>query len=129
MNRIFLRPLKEEDINENYLSWFDDEEVTRFLEVRGNSLTREKVIEHLNLGLETKSYYIYAICLNENKEHIGNLKIGPIDERHKVSDLVTVIGDRKYWGQGYGSEAIRLGIELAFEKLNEAVPLPVVKSE
>ena len=33
-----------------------------------------------------------------------------------LSDLVTVIGDKNYWGMGLATEAIKLGIELAFSK-------------
>jgi RimJ/RimL family protein N-acetyltransferase len=58
---------------------------------------------------------MFAIIFRENNKHIGNLKIGPIRWRHKVSDLVTVIGDRQYWGKGLATEAIRLGTRIAFD--------------
>jgi len=118
MERVFLRPLETTDINENYLSGFKDEEVTKFLGVDGKSLTKEEVIRYINEGKNSKSYFMHAICLKENNKHIGNLKIGPIDYKHGISDLVTVIWDRTQWGKGLASEAIRLGINLAFEKFN-----------
>jgi len=116
MERIFLRLLTKDDITENYLSWFNDETVTKFLEVDGSSLTKQSVIDYIQHGTDTKSYYMYAICLVENKKYIGNLKIGPIDYKHKLSDLIAVIGDRTQWGKGLGTEAIKLGINLAFDK-------------
>ena len=118
MTKVFLRPLKEEDVNENYLSWFKDKQVTKFLWVDGDSLTVEIVKNYIKQGYDTKSYFMYAICLKENGKHIGNLKIGPIDYKHACSDLVTVIGDRTQWGKGLATEAIQLGIKLAFEKYN-----------
>lgn len=118
MERVFLRSLETTDINENYLSWFKDEEVTKFLEVDGKSLTKEEVIRYINEGKNSKSYFMYAICIKENNKHIGNLKIGPINYKHGISDFITVIGDRAQWGKGLASEAIRLGIKLAFEKFN-----------
>lgn len=118
MERVFLRSLEITDINENYLSWFKDEEVTKFLEVDGKSLTKEEVIRYINEGKNSKSYFMYAICIKENNKHIGNLKIGPINYKHGISDFITVIGDRTQWGKGLASEAIRLGIKLAFEKFN-----------
>jgi len=113
-----LRPLKEEDVNEEYLSWFRDKEVTKYLGVDGDSLTVDIVKDYIKKGLDTKSYFMYAICLEENGKHIGNLKIGPIDYKHAYSDLITVIGDRTQWGKDLASEAIQLGIKLAFEKYN-----------
>jgi RimJ/RimL family protein N-acetyltransferase len=42
--------------------------------------------------------------------------LGPIHRRHLTADLVTVIGDREYWGRGLATEAIRLGIRIAFDE-------------
>ena len=42
--------------------------------------------------------------------------MGPINKIHNSSDLVTLIGDSRRYGKGIGTEAIALGIKLAFEK-------------
>ncbi|MBE0351607.1 GNAT family N-acetyltransferase [Pseudoalteromonas lipolytica] len=118
MKNIYLRPLIETDITETYLEYFKDDDVLLFLEVTNSELTRESVIAYIKNGVETKDYYMYAICLIENDQHIGNLKIGPIDRKQKISDLVTVIWNKSYWGKGLASEAIKLGNKLAFEKHN-----------
>ncbi|GIV28437.1 MAG: N-acetyltransferase [Bacteroidia bacterium] len=114
--RIYLRELTHDDVNEEYLSWFRDNEVTSFLEVDGKSLTKKIVEDYIDEGKRTGTYYMYAICLVENNKHIGNLKVGPINKKHNVSDLVCVIGDKNYWGKGLATEAISLGNQLAFEK-------------
>ena len=113
-----MRELTKEDVNQNYLEGFANEEVTEFLEVDGKSLSIEKVIEYIKYGFETKSYFMYAVCLKDNDKHIGNLKIGPIDYKHMLSDLVTVIWDREQWGKGLATDAIKEGNRLAFEKYN-----------
>lgn len=114
-DRIVLRALLETDFTERYLGWFRDPEVTRFLDAR--DITRADALEHLQAGKVDKRWFLYAICLGEEARHIGNLKIGPIHWRHRISDLVTVIGDRDAWGKGYAREAIRAGIRIAFEDL------------
>ena len=111
--RIYLRPLEEKDITERYLSWFRDPEVTRFLEAR--DLTRQAVLDHLEEGRRSGTYFMFAICLRGNDLHVGNLKVGPMDRKHGISDLVTVIGDKGHWGRGLATEAVRLGTRLAFE--------------
>ncbi|MBN2569188.1 MAG: GNAT family N-acetyltransferase, partial [Deltaproteobacteria bacterium] len=60
-------------------------------------------------------YYMYAVMSKGDSKHIGNLKVGPIDWKHRTSDLVMVIGDRDYWGKGLATEAIKLGNRIAFE--------------
>ena len=118
MKTVYLRPLVVKDITEYYLENFKDDEVLLFLEVTNAELTKKSVVEYIQNGLDTKTYYMYAVCLTENGKHIGNLKIGPIDNKQKLSDLVTVIWDKDYWGQGLASKAIKLGNKLAFEKHN-----------
>ena len=48
--------------------------------------------------------------------HIGNIKIGPIKRKEGISDLVTVIGDKNYWGKGIAAIAIKKAVELGFQK-------------
>ena len=115
-NKITLRTLQHSDIVNEYLNWFKNNEVTNFLEVDGNSLTTKMVTDYIDDGINTGNYFMYAICLAENNKHIGNLKIGPINKKHKIADLVCVIGDRDYWGKGIATEAIALGNVLAFDK-------------
>ncbi len=112
--RIYLRPLVASDVTERYLGWLRDSDVKAFLEVDGNTLTLDDIKEYIAEGPRTGSYYMYAICLNENNLHIGNVKVGPINHKHLISDLPVVVGDKTYWGQGIAVEAIRLGNAIAF---------------
>lgn len=114
--KVALRPLTEADFTERYLAWFADPVVTRFLEAR--NITCADAIEHLRQGLDDEAWRLYAICHPDDGRHVGNLKIGPIDWRHRVSDLVTVIGDRTAWGQGLARAAIAQGVAIAFGDLN-----------
>ena len=113
-NDIYLRPLLDGDITERYLSWFKNDLVTKFLDA--NNLTKLEVINYLNHGKKTGTYYIYAICLEANGLHVGNIKIGPIRRKDGVSDLVTVIGDDNYWGKGLARNAIISAVNIGFNE-------------
>jgi len=117
-NRVYLRELVHDDVNDYYLSWFKDNSVTSFLEVDGKSLTKKMVEDYIDFGLDSNSYSMQAICLIDGDKHIGNLKVGPINHKHKIADLVCVIGDKNYWGKGLATDAITLGNTIAFEKYN-----------
>lgn len=112
---VYLRPLVEGDFGERYVAWFRDPEVTRFLEAR--SITREDAIDHLRRGEGGRHWRMFAVCEAADGRHIGNVKIGPINRAHGVSDFVTVIGERAVWGRGYARRAIALGIEIAFGEM------------
>ena len=112
--RIYLRPLAHEDVTDAYLEWFRDGDVTDHLVAK--NLKKEECIAYMDEGRSSGLYYMYAIVWNENNLHIGNVKVGPINLLDRVSDLVTVVGDKNYWGKAIGTEAIILGNKLAFEK-------------
>jgi RimJ/RimL family protein N-acetyltransferase len=112
--RVYLRELCEADINDEYLSWFANSQVTEFLNAR--NLTKNDVLEYIEIGKESQTYFMHAICDVETDRHIGNLKIGPIDRDNMTSDLVTLIGNVDFWGKGLATEAIELGNTLAFDK-------------
>lgn len=112
--RVYLRPLTEEDINEDYIAWFRDTVVTEYLDSRG--ITVDDARNYLREGRETGAYFMFAVIDRESGLHIGNVKLGPISKLHGTSDLVTVIGRREFWGKGLATEAISLGNRIAFEE-------------
>jgi ribosomal-protein-alanine N-acetyltransferase len=114
--KMFLRPMSESDINSEYVSWFADQEVTSFLNARNINL--ESAQKFFRYGIETKEHVQLAICDTQTDRMIGSVKIGPIDKMNRTSDLVTIIGNRNYWGKGYAKEAIRLASGYAFQYLN-----------
>ena len=113
-NDIYIRLLSKDDVTERYLSWFKDDLVTKFLDAR--NLSKEDVLNYIQNGHKTGSYYIYAICLRHNDLHIGNIKIGPIKRNDGISDLVTVVGDNSYWGKGVARYAIMHAIDIGFKQ-------------
>ena len=111
---VYLREIVEDDVSDEYLSWFKDTIVTKFLEVR--NLTRQDALDYIVSGRESGSHHMFALCVRENDRHIGNVKLGPIDTKNGIADLVTVIGDRNYWGKGLATEAVKIANKVAFEE-------------
>lgn len=58
------------------------------------------------------------ICLKENDAEIGICGFDKIDYINRVATYGIFIGDKEHWGKGYGSEALLLLCEYAFNKLN-----------
>ena len=110
---IYLRVLSAVDVTDDYVGWFSDSVVHEFLDSK--NISKQDAIDYIELGIAENHYYVYGIFDESNQKHIGNLKVGPIDRNHGTSDLVTVIGDRNYWGKGLATKAIKLGNIIAFE--------------
>ena len=113
---IFLRPLEIEDIDDFYCSWFqNDDGHLNYFTGSGRHFDRNVLIDDFNEGVKTQRWFYYII-LSEKKEPIGNIKIGPIDLKNKTSDLVCLIGNRKFLGKGLATEAIRMANKIAFSR-------------
>ena len=50
--------------------------------------------------------------------HIGNCMYYSVDEQRKEAEIGIMIGDRKYWDRGYGTDAIKALIHHIFEETN-----------
>jgi [ribosomal protein S5]-alanine N-acetyltransferase len=116
--QIGLRPITAADASPQYLAWLNDHEINRYLESRFGVHT----IESLRLFLEETTarddILFFAMIELESGRHVGNIKVGPVDSRHRTADLGLLIGEKECWGRGYGTEAITLATELAFERLD-----------
>src|SRR3989344_9220572 len=114
--KLYLRLLQRDDITDDYERWMNDPEVNRFLESRYQKTTKnglEKfLIEHQN-----DTAIFCAIIAKDKDRHIGNIKLGSIDWRHERADIGIMIGDKRYWSGGYGTESIALLSDYAFSAL------------
>jgi RimJ/RimL family protein N-acetyltransferase len=115
--RIELREAVLEDVDEEYTSWYanDDHHLDTFTN-SGKGSTPEYVLKNFKENLVSKVVIYWLIIDKATKTRIGTIRIGPIDYRHKTSDLVCLIGNRSFLGKGLAKEAIAMASKLAFEK-------------
>lgn len=50
--------------------------------------------------------------------HIGSMGLNEIDWRIRAAELGIMIGDKHYWSQGYGTDAVRTLVGFGFNELN-----------
>ena len=118
--KIYLRPLEKSDLSGSYLSWVNDPEVTRYMETGTFPTNLEKLEEYYSFMTTSPNYVILAIIDKEldKGKHIGNITLNNINWIHRIVNLGFMIGDKDYWGKGYGTEAIELMVKYAFATLN-----------
>ncbi len=56
--------------------------------------------------------------LTKDGTPIGGIGINWLSAHHRVADLGAVIGERAYWGGGYGTDALLLVVDYAFNWLD-----------
>ena len=75
-----------------------------------------------NKGITNKNQSIderlFGIFIKEQNKHIGNIKLGPVRNPHKLAEISLFIGDTSEWGKGYATEAISIVTDYAFNELH-----------
>ncbi len=113
--RLLYRNLTGDDVTERYCNWLNDPEVNRFLETRFSLQTLESCRKFVLKANDDPCSHLFGIFKKD--EHVGNVKLGFINEKHKVGQLSLLIGKKTLWGRGYATEAIRAITQWGFDTL------------
>ncbi len=115
-----LRAYEKSDLDA-VMKWINDEEVTdllggEMLAYPVSSLAEEKFIEAAAGSSDRQKNF--AIETLVERRYIGAISFNVIDWRNRSAGLGVVIGDKSLWGKGYGTDAMRVMMRLAFDKMN-----------
>jgi RimJ/RimL family protein N-acetyltransferase len=115
--KLDLRLALPEDYSERYLSWLQDPAVNQYLETRWTVQNRATVTSFVETMMKDPASYLLVMLEKTSREHIGNIKLGPINPHHAYADVSYFVGEKKCWGQGYATEAIQLVCDFGFQRL------------
>ena len=115
--KVILRPLVEEDIP-HFFKWMNDPEVTQYLRTYlPMSIAQEK--DWLDQISRPKPDSVtLAIVDKETGKIIGSMGMTGISHKNRIATTGASIGDKEYWGKGYGTEAKMLLLDFAFNEMN-----------
>lgn len=117
--RIILREYRKDDLS--YIrKWVNNEEITKYLSnIFLYPHTMNDTESFLNSMLQGSSGFKgYVVAHKETEEYIGQIDLIAIDWVNRIATLGIVLGATENLGKGYGTEAITLIQEFAFNKLN-----------
>ena len=114
-DRLFLRTLLPEDVSESYAAWLNDPVVNAYLETR--SVTDSELREYVQKKNESDSAMLFGIFWKGSWEHIGNVKLEPVDFEKGTAIMGILIGNKRYWGKGIGTEVTNLITNFTFDHL------------
>jgi RimJ/RimL family protein N-acetyltransferase/methionyl-tRNA formyltransferase len=112
-----MRILSHLDFGDAYCEWMRDPIVCRYLESRFQEATNESIASFIKQANDAADTLLMGIFIRDSGKHIGNIKLGPINFRHRRAEIGLLLGDRNEWNKGYASEAIAAVCELAFNQL------------
>lgn len=116
--RLVLRPLEIEDAENMFQNWSNDPEVTKFLTWPANKEIKmaEDILKIWKSQYEKSDFYQWGIVPKSFGEVIGTISVVELDERVEKVQIGYCIG-RKWWGQGYTTEAFAAIISFLFEEV------------
>jgi len=97
-----------------YVKWINDPEVTQWLKADPPLSTE---MEHAWVdGIRKEGRMVFTILTKDGRP-IGNMGVEDISWRYRRANIGIMIGEKEYWGKGYGSDAIVTLLRYCFEEL------------
>jgi len=116
-SKVSLSQMSENDVTPIYLKWITDPYINRYLEARFETHSVNSLRRYVNDLRKDLNSVLFKIELMTTGEHIGNIKLGPINWNHRFSDIGIVIGDKAHHRKGIGTESLTLVRDYAFNVL------------
>jgi len=113
-----IREKEIEDIADEY-SWRTDEELSRLDATRPLTMSYDDFFRYSKEEMKFPNYKSKKLALDtKDNIHIGNVMYYDYSISNKQTELGIMIGNKDYWGKGYGTEAVKLMLEYLFSGLN-----------
>lgn len=113
-----LRAPDMDDLERNH-GWINDREVTRFLSMRYEiALAAEAEWMRGIAGKPMTFANVFFAIQTKDGRHIGNTNFFNTSPENRNAEIGIMIGDKAYWSQGYGSDALKTLIAFGFEEMN-----------
>ncbi len=116
--KLYLRGLERADLSKNMFQWANDPEVTHFMFMGLKPNTMEALEAEYDTLIKSEKDIVFAIVDKKTGQHIGNAGLYVINWVSRSAEYRIIIGEKKFWGKGYGQEAASLILRYGFDKLN-----------
>lgn len=112
--RVQLRPVRPDDL-ESIVRWTTDPELRELLEGEYPEEPTEGRLWYERAQSDRRGRQF--IIETQDGIAIGDIALGEISWRAREAELRIRIGEKAYWNQGYGTEAVQALVLYAFEDL------------
>ncbi len=116
--RIRLRRVDPETDLEDRVRWMNDPEVLRYLGMLPGRLGREEIRRWLEESAAGELDSVEFAIETLDGRHIGGGSLREFHQTARKAELALLIGETEFRGKGYGTEAVRLLVQVGFEQFN-----------
>lgn len=110
----------ERDSLPAFMRWFRDYEIQSLLDVNVIMPVTDEAEQDYYDHVTRKSddEFHFSVRTLEEDRLIGNCSLFGINHKNRSADFGIVIGEKEFWGRGYGSDATRVILQFAFREVN-----------
>lgn len=118
-SRVSLKPITEDEINERYLTWVNDPEINKYLEVRYKKQNISDIYNYVNSLRSIEGGELFAIFDNARNLHIGNCSITHFNPNNNGYAIYGLMIGEKSQNLGYAVDAEIMIVDylFAFEEI------------
>ena len=117
--KIILREKRVDDAPDDY-AWRTDQELADLDATRPVTMSYQEFLKYTKDELVFQSSSSQRLAIDTlDGRHIGNCMCYDINLRRGEAELGIMIGDREYWGRGYGTDSV----ETLLSHIFDAIPL------
>lgn len=88
-----------QDVSDQYLDWFRDVDVMRYIKALSNRLDRSKLEDYVRYHIN-RSETLFLGIFTKDAVHIGNIKYQPIDLITSIATMGILVGEKNWRGRG-----------------------------
>lgn len=126
--RIYFSSISIDDMS-LFAKWFSNVELQKYTTYDRVFPQTVSQAENFHKRGREQGRYAFMLRLLSDDTPIGNFSLKGFDWRNRSCEVGIAIGEPDYWGQGYGTEAMQIGLRYAFLELNlHRVELEVLAS-
>jgi RimJ/RimL family protein N-acetyltransferase len=101
-----------------YVEWLNDWEVSQFIAPGvPMPMNIENETDWFERQRKREDSIVFAILTLAENRLIGNCGLHSIDLKNRSAIFGIFVGDKEYWGKGYGTDAARTLLRYAFEQV------------
>ena len=114
---IRIREKRVEDIPDEY-AWRVDEELSRLDATRPLTMSYDDFLRYSKEEMQFPNFRSKRLAVETIEGvHIGNVMYYDLNMRNAETELGIMIGNKEYWGKGYGTDIVKTLLKHLFEDL------------
>ena len=115
--KVYLSPASMDDVD-TFVVWMNDFQITDYTGRSSQICSYEQEKTFVAEQVKQQDSYFMAIVREDNEEVIGTISLNRINFVDRAATLGIMIGNDENRSKGYGTEAIGLILDFAFNYLN-----------